>query len=92
MKKIWRNYGLGIIIFALFVVSWCGQYMTHDKSIGDFWNATFENWQSEFLQVAVFVILTKYFIYKGSPQSRDGDDELKMQLNRIEKKLDESNR
>jgi hypothetical protein len=30
-----------------------------------------------------------YFIHKGSPESRDGDDEMKATLERIEKKLDE---
>jgi hypothetical protein len=34
------------------------------------WEATFENWESEFLQMAVFVLLTTFLIQKGSPESR----------------------
>ena len=34
------------------------------------WEAIFENWESEFLQMAVFVLLTTLLIQKGSPESR----------------------
>jgi hypothetical protein len=34
------------------------------------WEALFENWESEFLQMAVFVLLTTLLIQKGSPESR----------------------
>jgi hypothetical protein len=34
------------------------------------WEATFENWESEFLQMAVFVLLTTVLVQKGSPESR----------------------
>ena len=34
------------------------------------WEATFENWESEFLQMAVFVLLTTALVQKGSPESR----------------------
>jgi hypothetical protein len=37
---------------------------------GHFWEATFENWESEFLQMGVFVLLTTLLIQKGSPESR----------------------
>ncbi len=37
---------------------------------GHFWEALFENWESEFLQMAVFVLLTTLLIQKGSPESR----------------------
>ena len=37
---------------------------------GHMWEATFENWESEFLQMAVFVMLTVVLIQKGSPESR----------------------
>jgi hypothetical protein len=50
---------------------------------------TFQNWQSEFLEVLVLITATVYFIHKGSPESRDGDDEMKATLERIEKKLDD---
>jgi hypothetical protein len=57
-------------------------YMSH-------WlEATFENWQSEFLQLLTFVILTAIFIHKGSHESKDEDVKVEEQLNRIEEKLD----
>jgi len=34
------------------------------------WEATFENWESEFLQMALFVLLTTFLVQKGSPESR----------------------
>ena len=34
------------------------------------WEALFENWESEFPQMAVFVFLTTVLIQKGSPESR----------------------
>src|SRR4029450_10355432 len=37
---------------------------------GHLWEAVFENWESEFLQMAVFILLTTFLIQKGSPESR----------------------
>ncbi|MEO7189448.1 MAG: DUF6766 family protein [Vicinamibacterales bacterium] len=37
---------------------------------GHVWEATFENWESEFLQMAMFVGLTTRLYQKGSPESR----------------------
>jgi hypothetical protein len=37
------------------------------------WEALFENWESEFLQMAVFVLLTTCLVQKGSPESRRPD-------------------
>jgi hypothetical protein len=56
--------------------------------IWPFLQATLENWQSEFLQLLTFVVLTAFLIYRGSPESRDSDDEMKTMLERIEAKLD----
>jgi hypothetical protein len=41
---------------------------------GHFLSATFENWESEFLQMAVYVVLTAWLIQKGSPESRNPDE------------------
>ncbi len=43
---------------------------------GDFIEAVFENWESEFLQMAVFVVLTKFLKQRGSSESKslDGED------------------
>jgi hypothetical protein len=51
--------------------------------------ATFENWQSEFLQLFTMVVLTSFLIHKGSAESRDSDDRMEQTLQRIEQKLDE---
>ena len=56
--------------------------------VNEFLSATFENWQSEFLQLFSFVVLAKYFIHKGSPQSRDGDDEMKAMIQDIQRQLE----
>ena len=42
---------------------------------------TFENWQSEFLQLIWQVVGLAYFLYVGSPSSKENDD-------RIEAKVD----
>ena len=49
-----------------------GEYLT----TGHFWEATTENWESEFLQMGAFVLLTVFLIQKGSPESKrpGGDD------------------
>ena len=40
---------------------------------GHFWEATGENWESEFLQMALFVILTTFLYQKGSAESKRVD-------------------
>ncbi|HET7233812.1 MAG TPA: DUF6766 family protein [Longimicrobium sp.] len=42
---------------------------------GHFGEATFENWESEFLQMAVFIFLTAFLVQRGSAESRKPDDE-----------------
>lgn len=54
-----------------------GQQLTmgHYFSSGHFIEATFENWESEFLQMALYVILTMFLYQKGSSESKDPDKE-----------------
>lgn len=40
---------------------------------GHFVEAVFENWESEFLQMAMYVVLTAMLIQKGSAESKKGD-------------------
>lgn len=40
---------------------------------GHFAEATFENWESEFLQMGAFVFLTAVLVQRGSAESRDPD-------------------
>lgn len=59
---------------------------------GYVWNwarTTLENWQSEMLQLFAMVALTSFLIFRGSPESKDGDEEMKQSLARIERRLDE---
>jgi len=42
---------------------------------GHFLEATAENWESEFLQMFMYVILTAYLVQKGSSESRKIDEE-----------------
>jgi hypothetical protein len=58
---------------------------------GYFWRwgqATFENWQSEFLQVFIFVVLTTFLIHRRSHESPDTDHDTEAALRRIEAKVD----
>ncbi|MCW2239231.1 DUF6766 family protein [Azospirillum canadense] len=41
---------------------------------GHFLSATFENWESEFLQMSVYVLLTVILIQKGSSESKKPDE------------------
>jgi hypothetical protein len=54
-----------------------------------FGQSTLENWQSEFLQLFSFVVLSALLIHKGSAESKDSDEEMQATLKRIEKRLDE---
>jgi hypothetical protein len=56
-----------------------GQRLAHGASAltfaeylrgGDAWEATFENWESEFLQMGAFVWMTVMLVQKGSAESR----------------------
>ena len=44
--------------------------MSAYAATGHWWESVFENWESEFLQMAVFVLLTTVLVQKGSPESR----------------------
>lgn len=41
---------------------------------GDFAEATFENWESEFLQMGMYVVLTAYLVQKGSSESKKPEE------------------
>ena len=46
-----------------------GSYLTSSH----FWQATGENWESEFLQMGAYVLFTTYLFQKGSAESNDPD-------------------
>ena len=53
----------------------------HDKTLalseylvsGDFFEALFENWESEFLQMGAYILLTVKLFQRGSSESKDPD-------------------
>jgi TRAP-type C4-dicarboxylate transport system permease small subunit len=53
-----REHGAATETFGQFLVS------------GDFGEAVFENWESEFLQMGSYVVLTIFLFQKGSPESK----------------------
>jgi hypothetical protein len=48
-----------------------GEYLTS----AHFGEATFENWESEFLQMGAYVLLTVWLRQRGSAESKDPDDD-----------------
>jgi hypothetical protein len=82
---------LGQFIFQLAEVA--NHALEHGQSFqwSEFWpefgTSTFENWQSEFLQLFTFVTLTSFLIHRGSPESKDTDEEMQATLSRIEKRI-----
>src|SRR5688500_4462731 len=53
----------------------------HDETIAfgrylvssSFGNAVMENWQSEYLQFTLYILLTVWFVQRGSPESKELD-------------------
>ncbi len=77
------NAGLFLAFFGGMILSGAAAYsedqLAHGQpavtvleylSTGDFVEATFENWESEFLQMAMYVILTVFLFQKGSSESK----------------------
>jgi hypothetical protein len=65
-----------------------GETSTLAEFIPAFFSATFENWQSEFLQLFTMVVLTAFLIHKGSHESKDQDEKVDQTLSRIEQRLE----
>jgi hypothetical protein len=61
----WTDYNDTVTSHGEAAVS-LGAYVTR----GHFWEALFENWESEFLQMSAFVVLSAYLYQVGSPESR----------------------
>jgi len=91
---------LMLLFFGTWIAQGISQWQTytdeqraHGESIeaGDFFSefsqSTLENWQSEFLQLFAFVVLSALYIHKGSAESKDGDEKMEASLRRIEEKL-----
>ena len=61
----WKAYGEQLRLHDLPAVGFIA-YL----SSGHFISAVFENWESEFLQMAAYVLLTVFLFQKGSPESK----------------------
>jgi hypothetical protein len=76
---------LGLFILALLGQSLTGHHQYNEERqehgqptlpyghylrTGHFWEAISENWESEFLQMGVYVLLTAFLRQKGSPESK----------------------
>jgi Domain of unknown function (DUF6766) len=48
----------------------------------------FQNWQSEWLAVAILIVVAVRLIHRGSPQSRDGRDQMARAIDDVERRLD----
>jgi hypothetical protein len=80
------NIGLFVVFFGGMVFSGAADYsedqVAHGQSAvsvleylgtGAFLEATFENWESEFLQMGMYVVLTVFLFQKGSSESKPMD-------------------
>ena len=94
MKKYgyaWITLGFFLVSLALhWLFGWkafVDEAMQHGQApeipayLDEMLRDTFENWQSEFLQLLWQVVGLAYFLYVGSPSSKENDD-------RIEAKVD----
>ncbi len=59
------------------------EILTQSDFKDSFLASTFENWQSEFLQLASMIILTSFLIHKGSPESKDSDEKMERKIDEI---------
>ena len=87
----WLTAGFFLVSFILhWYFGWkafADEAATHGQApetaeyLNEMMRDTFENWQSEFLQLLWQVVGLAYFLYLGSPSSKENDD-------RVEAKID----
>jgi hypothetical protein len=80
---------VALFLFSIVGMIWSGQAAYNEELLehgaaalgiwtyvasGDFLSALFENWESEFLQMSAYVMLTAMLFQRGSAESRDPDD------------------
>ena len=80
----WITLGFFVISFGLhWTFGWFafvdearehGQQPEFNAYLVEMGRDTFENWQSEFLQLLWQVVGLAYFLYIGSPSSKENDD------------------
>ena len=60
-----------------------GQLVAFSQYLVQMLRDTFENWQSEFLQLLWQVVGLAYFLYLGSPSSHENDDRLEAKVHAL---------
>ncbi len=60
-----------------------GQQPELSSYLNEMGRDTFENWQSEFLQLLWQVVGLAYFLYIGSPASKENDDRLEVKIDAL---------
>jgi hypothetical protein len=93
VRKAFRDFGLSITLAALWVTNWVAYGVTLALQPGPFswvkfWEGTFENNQSEFLQLLSFVVLTSVLVHRGSAESKDGDERMERKIDEVLRRLD----
>lgn len=96
MKKYayaWITLGFFLVSFALhWGLGWSafvneaqdhGQTPAMSAYLVEMGRDTFENWQSEFLQLLWQVVGLAYFLYVGSPSSKENDDRMEAKLDAL---------
>ncbi len=83
MRRAWKKYSLGIVYFVSWGVCWAlhaaftywADTYPHDAVpwLIQWQETTWENLASEYHQVGVLIVFSKYFTFKGSPQSKESD-------------------
>ncbi len=93
MKRLWSNYSLGIVYLVSWILTW-GLHAFFTWQVDQFphgeaawwlnWLETsFENLASEYHQVGIFILFARWFIFKDSPQSKDGDARMEGKIDAI---------
>ena len=82
-RSILKKYAFLWITLILFSGSLFGHWY-YGFTTGNTWQEnmrdTFENWQSEFLQLIWQVVALTYFWYIGSPQSKEEEEERNQEM------------
>ena len=60
-----------------------GHAPEQSEYLDEMFRDTFENWQSEFLQLMWQVCGLAYFLYLGSPASKENDDRVEVKIDAI---------
>ncbi|MGF4044541.1 DUF6766 family protein [Paenarthrobacter nitroguajacolicus] len=80
------NAGLFVVFLGGMIISGAANYSEEQQAHGEpatgipdfltsgtFWESVFENWESEFLQMGMYVVLTVFLFQRGSSESKPVD-------------------